>query len=83
MLLILVVAMATFWQELTGETYGASFEKVAQSRTQHLAAAREHEAGLSAAAQLQTGGDSGLVAEKADGRATRFHENEGQILSTF
>ena len=74
MILILVVAMASFWEGLTGETYGASFERAPLPRTELLAAAREHERGL--AIQSAMDGNAASTVEKADGRADRHHESD-------
>ena len=73
--------MADFWKALTGKTYGASFDTVpltrAEERKEELAKARERERERDTAAS----GSSGALAagaEKVDGRADRFHENDAQ-----
>jgi len=66
--------MAAFWQGLTGQTYGASFDKEPMTREELLSEAREREAEMAAAAPNPNSSDAG----KADNRAARFHENDEQ-----
>jgi len=66
--------MAAFWQEFTGQTHGASFDKEPKTREEILSEAREREAEMAAAAPNPNSSDAG----KADNRADRFHENDEQ-----
>ena len=59
--------MAAFWQGLTGQTYGASFDKEPMTREELLSEAREREAEMAAAAPNPNSSDAG----KADNRAAR------------
>lgn len=72
-MLWVILAMAGFWQALTGETYGASFDVAPLTRSEEVAAACEREAERAAAS-----GSNGALSAKADGRADRFHESDAQ-----
>ena len=73
LMLWVILAMAGFWQALTGETYGASFDVAPLTRSEEVAAACEREAERAAAS-----GSNGALSAKADGRADRFHESDAQ-----